>query len=282
MIALFDSAFDLIGSFFALLGWVFIMLGFGFGAYITLFSNRAVAVRARVIDHVNQAPRNNADTGEMRTSYRTKFEVADGRHAGAQYTSHEIQDRNAFLIDTIWPARFDPGGGAIRTERTLSFWPWMCASMIGVGIAFVLIPKLPSFDREITLGYAFMALGFGIFVFGLISHSISKKRQARALFVEVELIAIDIAYDTERRKFDVPIFKIRSGDYAEVECSVVDMAGVNRSDIGTVMTAAFDAYSGALQIVDERFAAPPSTKPLLITGLTFALIGTAIKMDLFH
>lgn len=277
-----DWLFDTAGTVFAAGGAALMLLGLGLAAWLGRFHSRAGEVRARVVAHENQRVTVvDRDSGEERQVYQPVFELVDGADAGKRHRSSEVQMRNAYPVGTVWPAKYDPVSGAIRTDRALVAWPFLCAGFVVIGLAFMVIPNMPLLDGETALPFAFVALGLAAMVAGVWVLLSRRRSGPRSLDVTARLVAIEVHKDTERHDYDVPVLRIMAGPYEGVETVDVSIADVCHGDIGQVMPARFDPHSGRIAVTEGKFRSGSMVVPLLATGAVFALIGLAIGGGLF-
>lgn len=276
-----DWLFATAGTLFAAGGAALVLLGLGLAAWLGRFHSRAGRVRARVVGHENQRVTTDRDSGEERQVYQPVFELVEGAEAGKRHRSSEVQMRNAYPIGTVWPAKYDPVSGAIRTDRALGAWPFLCAGFVAIGLAFIIIPTLPLLDGETALPFAFVAIGLAVMVAGGFVHLSRQRSGPRLLDITARLVAIEVHRDTERHDYEVPVLRIMDGAYAGVETVEVTMADVGADDIGQDMPASFDPHTGRIAVTAGRFRAGSMVAPLLATGAVFAVIGLAIGSGLF-
>ncbi|TIX50389.1 DUF3592 domain-containing protein [Alteraurantiacibacter aquimixticola] len=281
MSELFDLVFTAVTGVFAVMGVVLILLGAGLAVYLGRFHSRAGEVQARVVAHEDTRLSADRETGEERRGYKPVFELADGPDAGVRHTSSEVHMHNAYPIGTVWPAKYDPASGAIRTERALTIWPFLCTGFVVGGLAFIIVPNLPALDGETALPVALVLIGLGVIAAGIVTHFSRRRSGPRSLEVMAKLVAIEVHKDTERHDYDVPVMRILGGPYEGVETCEVDLRDFDREDIGQTVPAAFDPYNGKLAVTAGRFRPSSMVLPLVATGAIFAAIGLVMASGVF-
>ena len=71
---------------------------------------------------------------------------------------------NAYPVGTVWPAKYDPVSGAIRTERALTIWPYLCTGFVLGGLAFIIVPAMPALDGGSALPVALVLMGLMVWL----------------------------------------------------------------------------------------------------------------------
>lgn len=285
-----DFLFDMVASGFAMVGAVVLLVAAAITLHLLLFQRRARDVRARVVAHENVTLSQDKETGREIRSYQPVFELVDGERldvarqsvsdaaSAVQSRSSQVHRRNSYPIGTEWPARYNPATGKIRTSRDLDFWPMAVLVMWILGIAFIVVPNLDDGLGDEGLAYMFGGIGLATMIGGVFSAIRVRQRQARWIDVMAQLTHIEVARDTERARYDVPVLRITSGDYEGTESAEVSIAQFSRDDIGQVMRAHFDPYTGQIFASEGRFKALGITPGIIGTGAIFIAIGVALGM----
>lgn len=272
-----DFLFNMVASGFAMVGAVVLLLAFAITLHLLLFQRRARDVRARVVAHENVTLSQDEETGREIRSYQPVFELVDGNGASAvRSRSSQVHRRNSYPVGTEWPARYNPATGKIRTSRDLDFWPLAVLVMWILGIAFIVVPNLDDGLGDIGLAYMFGGIGLATMIGGVFSAIRVRQRQARWIDVMAQLTHIEVAHDTDRARYDVPVLRITSGNYEGTETAEVSIARFSRDDIGQVMRARFDPFTGQIFASEGRFKAMRITPGIIATGAIFLAIGVAL------
>ena len=276
MVEFADALFQGANVIFPIAGVLIILASIGFAIGHYRFKNNALPIGAKVIAHSHQRSIKDKENNRTKNLYRPVFALIDGVDAGLEYTSSQEYGHDAYPIGTIWPAQYDPRTGKIRTKRSQAIMPYFCAAMLVVGAGFVVIPQLDRFDDKVIMIFSFCAIGMGLIAAALVNRMNEQQRYTRQLAVTAELDRIDVTYGTERKRVDVPVMRILSGQYAGVECTEVAIGDVAAADIGQTMPAAFDPFSGHLQVTEGKQKAASATPSLAVVGFVFCGIGIGL------
>lgn len=289
----FDILFDMVAGGFALVGVFLLLAALGLTLHFLRFKLRARDVQVLVAEHKEAPVASEPDSGQAIRSYQPVFELIssetmgkgsrpDSERSGAvRSLSSQIHRRNSYPIGTVWPGRYDPVSGDIRTARDLEVWPMMVTIMWIVGIAFIIVPRMGDGLGDDGAAYFLGGIGLAVIASGMVSAIRARQRRARALDVMALLADIEIAYDTHGDPYDLPVLRIAGGDYDRVESADVGIASFSRDDVGQVFRARFDPYTGQIDAGEGRFKAPQTAPAIIATGAIFLAIGAALKAGVF-
>ena len=268
--------FDIVESSFAVVGAILLLVALGLSIHYLRFLYMAKDLSARVVEHHNVGLSVDGESRDETRQYQPVFELIGGAHAGLRTLSSQVHTHNAYPIDTIWPVRFHSRTGKIRTARDLESLPIIVAMFWMMGLVFFLLAQIENGRDGEGFGYLFGAIGLAVMMAGIIAMIKDSRREARAMDVMTRLADIETGYDSDGAAYDVPVLRIISGDYQDTESIDICIGNVSREDIGQVMRARFDPYSGQINAAAGKYKGSRFGSAMLLTGAIFAAIGYAL------
>lgn len=275
-----DMVFDLVESGFVVVGAILLLVALGMSIHFLCFLSNAKNGVARVVEHYNVRLSVDEETGKETRQYQPVFELIGGVQSGLRKMSSQVHKRNAYPIGTVWPAQFHSRTGKIKTSRDREIWPAIIAMFWIIGIAFVCLPNIENGSNDIGFAYFFGGVGLAVMGAGILTMIKDRLRETRAMDVMAKLADVEIAYDSDGAAYDVPVLRILSGDYQGTESADVSIGSFSHEDIGQVMRARFDPYSGQISATEGKYRGSHFGPVMLLTGGIFAAIGYAMGSGL--